>query len=163
MKKLTKNINSQFNPTLFNYKNGGFLGRNIGNLAQIAGGTILTATGLGAPMGIGMIASGAGGMATTEVANKQQQQQAQQQQKQAIQQQMINNLPGQPQYVPTFARGGKLYHNKPNVARLSALELRNGGKVNNYGFPPDIEFGVLHPNATFNSSRFNLAKKGDVS
>lgn len=50
-------------------------------------------------------------------------------------QQTIANLPGQPEYISTFARGGKLHHNKPPVLRQSALDLglfqalANGGEI----------------------------------
>jgi hypothetical protein len=43
------------------YGFGSWLGRNVGNIAQTIGGAALIATGVGAPIGAGMMASGAGG------------------------------------------------------------------------------------------------------
>lgn len=93
------------------YGLGSWLGENIGGLAQVVGGAVLTATGAGAPVGIGMMASGAGSMASNTVGdiNKKNQQRLNDQNNEQIQgQNRLDqyNMNNQQSMIPTFAYGG---------------------------------------------------------
>lgn len=57
---------------------------------------------------IGGVVGGAAGALSTKFGNDASQQAFQQQQQEAIKQQLISNLPAQPNYIPTFAMGGDI-------------------------------------------------------
>lgn len=124
-KKISKKINSKFNPTFVSgypiyayggrmnpkeYGFGSWLGENAGAIGTVAG-TIGGAF-LGAPQIGAQIGGSVGGAVQKGVeANQQEeelQQQLIQQQQDALKEERINNIPAQHDYVPTFATGGKI-------------------------------------------------------
>lgn len=88
------------------YGFGSWLKSNAGNILQTAGGIGAMFVPGGQAAGIGMIASGVSGLATTGDAIGNQEKQAIQQQQELNNQQLLNSLPTQQQY--NFANGGLL-------------------------------------------------------
>ena len=137
-KEISKDINQQFVPSYVNgipvYMCGGKMQYGFGSwLKSNAGNILQTGAGIGAMFipgmqgaGLGMIANGASGLATTGDAIGKQQQQMQQQQQDAIKQQLISNLPAQPNYIPTFAMGGDITDRIADISN-GGLHSENGG------------------------------------
>jgi len=126
--KITKKINSNFNPTLMNsyqmYGFGSWLKENAGVVGAVAG------TGLGALVGmpgVGMQLGSTLGGAVQQ--GTEQQQLAQQQAVDGHRQDLLNNLPQQQQY--SMANGGLLnsYANGGNMDNITdrLTEFKNGG------------------------------------
>jgi hypothetical protein len=104
----------EFVNSMRDYGFGSWLGDNIGNIAQTLGGAALIATGAGAGVGAGMMASGVGGFAKTaasEKINKNQEELNQLNNIQLVGQDRLNqyNANNKNQgMIPTFAMGGSV-------------------------------------------------------
>jgi hypothetical protein len=118
------------------YDIGGWLGHNVGNLAETIGGTALMFVPGGQVAGIGLLAGAAGGFAKTagqQELEKQQNDFNKKQSDQSIGQQRLGQANSQ-QYLPTFAWGGTVspeYWNDKNYG--SANMFANGGSMVDYG------------------------------
>jgi hypothetical protein len=118
-KKISKIINASYDPTFIGdypvygcggrmkYGFGSFLKENAGTIGSVAGMGLGALVGgpVGASIGSSIGGNIGGGVQQADAEN----QLLEQSQKELINRQLMNNIPAQPSYVPTFAMGGKMY------------------------------------------------------
>lgn len=137
-KKITKQINSKYNPTLMSsypemYGFGSWLENNAGTIGTVAG------AGLGALVGMpGLGATVGGQLGGTVQQGVQSKELEQQQQMDFIKKDKISNLPAQHFYQPTFANGG-LMNSYADGGGLSRSE-DYGSKKKPYPSVPSGDF-----------------------
>jgi hypothetical protein len=154
--KVKSKNKSYLNNSLDDYGLGSWLGRNIGNVAQVVGGAVLTATGAGATVGIPMMISGGGGVAKDAVDNKQARDQVSDQlntnqltSNQAIAQKRLGeyNANNTQQLIPTMGLGG-------NIDEQSTMK--------GYGYNMMGNGGMVENPAWYRSNALSMAKGGSL-
>lgn len=139
--KITKNIDNQYTPTMFTdgqylYNIGGWLKDNAIPLTQTIAGGAMVATGIAAPMGIGMMAGGVGQMVSNSIPTDNSNQQLP----------SIKQLPQQTlnQNTPTFELGGSI-GNFVNTGGTHEQNPNNGVPVGNNALLEEGEFIFTNP------------------
>lgn len=143
--------NSQFVPSYVNgvpvYGFGSWLGKNAGNLLQVAGGIGAMFIPGAQPLGISMMASGAGGIAGQAVDDKNQKADEAEQRAEAEKQFMLNQYNDSQQYftnggmIPSMSRGGfmeglKFYNDGGNLDNVTNFPVGGTHETNPRGGIP---------------------------